>query len=267
MGVQCQDKIVLKSQDEFHAVDQVVTGLAFEIQNEMGTFCDEKIYQEILAERCRGARIPAKREVEVVVSHGDFKKIYKLDMLLDHGVIYELKTVRALTASHINQLLNYLLLLELRHGKLLNFRTSSVECEYVSTSLTREDRLNFSVDSRAFLERTDRCSCLKNTLIDLLGDWGAYLDKQLHTEALIHFLGGEDRVVAPVGIVVDSKTVGQQKMQLLDSQTAFHLSSINKAVNGYENNLRRLIQHTNVRHVHWINFSRNKITMKTISRK
>jgi GxxExxY protein len=267
MGVRCKEKIILKSQDEFHAVDQIVTGLAFAVQNELGTFCDEKIYQEILAERCRKARIPSQREVEVVVSHGDFKKTYKLDLLLDNGIVYELKAVWALNASHKNQLLNYLLLLELRHGKLLNFHSSSVEYEYVSTSLTKKERRDFFVDPSEFLERTDRCVCLKNTLIDLLSDWGAYLDTHLYTEALIHFLGGEDRVIAPVDIFVENKMAGQQKMLLLDSQTVFHLSSINKAVQGYENNLSRLMQHTNMQRVHWINLNKNRITLKTIGRK
>ena len=77
MGVRCKENLDCKSQDEFHAVDEIVTGYAFDIHNEIGRFCDEKIYQEILAGKCRDASIKADREVEIVLTYKDFVKNYK----------------------------------------------------------------------------------------------------------------------------------------------------------------------------------------------
>jgi hypothetical protein len=64
LGITCKENIVVKTQDEFHAVDKIATGFAFDIQNTMGTLCDEIIYQKMLAFKCNKARIKAQREVE-----------------------------------------------------------------------------------------------------------------------------------------------------------------------------------------------------------
>jgi len=149
LGITCKGNIIVKTQDEFHAIDRIATGFAFDIHNTMGTFCDEIIYQKVLASKCNKALLKAQREVEILVAYRDFSKTYKVDLLLDSGVIYELKTVKSLNSGHRQQLINYLLLMGLKHGKLLNFRSKSVEYEYVSTSLTTEDRYRYSIDSSA----------------------------------------------------------------------------------------------------------------------
>ena len=48
------------------------------------------------------------------------------------------------------QLINYLLLANISHGKLINFRTSSVEYEFVSSSLTFKDRMNYNLNTKVF---------------------------------------------------------------------------------------------------------------------
>ena len=87
MGITCKENIIVKTQDEFHAIDKIATGFAFDIHNAMGIFCDEIIYQRVLAFKCNKALIKAQREVEILVSYRDFSKTYKVDLLLDSGVI------------------------------------------------------------------------------------------------------------------------------------------------------------------------------------
>ncbi len=41
MGISCIGKIILKSQNEFHSIDKLVTGFSFDTHNEMGRFYDE----------------------------------------------------------------------------------------------------------------------------------------------------------------------------------------------------------------------------------
>ena len=110
MGIKCKEQICPKSQDEFHAIDKIITGHAFDIYNDIGRFCDEKIYQGFLIEQCLKRSFKAKNEVEIVLTYKDFVKVYKLDLLVDHGIVYELKTVEALHDIHKQQLINYLLL-------------------------------------------------------------------------------------------------------------------------------------------------------------
>ena len=100
--------------------------------------------------------------------------------------------------------------------------------------------------------------------MNLLNEWGAYLDGSLYNSALIHFLDGSNNIVFQVAMIFENKVVGKQKMQLLDDRTIFHLSSINKALKGYEKNIKRLIKYADIKTVQWINFNKNNITLKTI---
>ena len=136
MGILCKENIVVKNQDAFYAIDKIITGFAFDIHNNIGRFADEKIYQKFMAEKCNEEFINNKREVEICVTYKDFLKSYKLDLLVDSGIIYELKTVKSLNDFHKQQLINYLLLADIKHDKLLNFRSPSVEYEFVSTTLS-----------------------------------------------------------------------------------------------------------------------------------
>lgn len=96
MGVVCKRNIITKLQDEFHAIDKIITGYAYNIHNDIGRFCDEKIYQNIMVEKCIQSSIKVDQEVGITIKHKDFIKTYKLDLLVDNGIIYELK------AAHVS---------------------------------------------------------------------------------------------------------------------------------------------------------------------
>lgn len=263
MGIVCKSNIMIKKQDEFNEIDSIVTGYAFDIQNAIGRFCDEKIYQEIMKQKCQENKIKVLKEVNISLTYKDFVKNYKIDLLVDDGIIYELKAVKSLNGIHKQQLINYLLLTEIKHGKLLNFGSSSVEYEFVSTTLTKHDRFNFSFDTSSFCELTDKCEILKNRCKDLLNEWGAFLGCDLYNKALIHFLGG-DKIIYPVDIFFNNKIVGKQNMLLLNKDTIFHLSALTKSVEGYEKNIRKLLKYSAIKNIQWVNFNKNKMKIKTI---
>ena len=79
MGVECGVPVVLIDQERFHEIDRIVMGQSFAIQNEMGRFFDERIYQEELLRRCSDAGISVQREVLLRISHRNFHKDYFLD--------------------------------------------------------------------------------------------------------------------------------------------------------------------------------------------
>ena len=264
MDIICKKEIVPKSQDKFHAIDKVITGYAYDVHNEIGRFCDEKIYQRIMLEKCRQNSINADREVKVIVRYKDFVKTYKIDLLVENGIIYEFKAARILNSYHEQQLINYLLLTGINHGKLLNFRPDSVEYRFVSTTLTSEKRRDYSVNTSDWMEVTDSCNRLKITLFALLAEWGAFLDYRLFNEAFMHFLGGEEHIIRPVKIYFNKKIVGEQKIELLNNDTALHVSAVTGILNNYEKNIRRLLNHTDIKAIQWINFNQRNITMKTI---
>ena len=119
----------------------------FKVHSDLGPLCDERIYQEELAFRLRAlGSLAVATEVPNSVSFGTFEKVNQIDLLLNDGVVYELKAARCLTAHHQKQALQYMLLLGLHHGKLVNFRPATVEHRFVSTRLTPQRRHEFTVE-------------------------------------------------------------------------------------------------------------------------
>ncbi len=113
---------------------------AFDVQRELGRLFHEKIYHREIAFRIPDARC----EVAVDVRFGDFCKTYYLDLLVGGGAIFELKAVEALAERHRRQLMHYLFLADLPHGKLVNLRRGRVEHEFVNNVLTRAERTAFT---------------------------------------------------------------------------------------------------------------------------
>jgi GxxExxY protein len=235
------------------------------LQNSLGKLCDERIYQSEFAHRCDKLRIPCQREVEVRAIHGSFVKSYFLDVLIDQGAIYELKTVQALAPNHQAQLLNYLMLTGTHDGKLINFRAKSVESRFVSTSMNRDDRMSYRLSDSTWCSNQES-ERLKSTLVELLADWGAFLDMNLYREALRHLLEGPESGQFPVAIQIGDRAAGFQNMCLLNREQAWHLSAIRINLATHETQIRRLLQHTALTSIHWINLNHREITLKTIQK-
>lgn len=253
-------------QEEFHALDKVLMKHAFEMHNTMGRFFDEQIYQTELANRCADCGFEAAREVEIRARHRTFTKSYYLDLLVGRGIIYELKTAESLGTAHQKQLIHYLLLTGLGHGKLVNFRPGSVESRFVSTKLAPDDRKPRQINDDFWRGDDEKSRILKNTFLGLLDDWGTFLDASLYREALLHFLHDVGGGVRPVEIILNGKTVGSQKMCLLDFHQAWHLSAVRMHLESYETHIRRMLYHTRLKSVHWINLNHHQVTLRTLEK-
>jgi len=122
----------------------------------------------------------------------------------------EAKVADRLVAAYRGQSLNYLLLAELKHGRLVNFRTERVQHEFVSTTLTLEERRRFRMVESNWMEMNTESRQLKTKMFELLTDWGAFLDVNLYREGLIHFLGGPGLVCKAVDIFSGPRRLGAQ---------------------------------------------------------
>lgn len=267
MGVECGIEVVPIEQERFHELDRTVTGVAFELQNDLGRFFDERIYQEELSRRCSQAGLAVQREVLVRAAHRDFSKEYFLDLLVENSAIYELKAVEALNTKHQKQALNYLHLLNLQHGKLINFRPASVESRFVSTKLDDEKRRSFSLDESAWDGSSRSSQILRDALVGLLGDWGCFLDANLYREALLHLTAQHCLGLEAVEIASSGNPIGSQKICLLTPEIAWHLSAHHEQLESYEIHMRRLLSHTNLEAIQWINLNHQQVVLKTLQRK
>jgi GxxExxY protein len=125
------------TKDEFSRIAYDTMQVIFLIHNRLGRFLSEEIYQRAIFEQLPNAKI----EVPVRVSFEDFSHDYSLDLLVDGVAVFELKAVSSLTERHRAQLLNYLMLTGLAHGKLVNLRTDLVVHEFVNCAASHHKHL------------------------------------------------------------------------------------------------------------------------------
>lgn len=173
------------SQAEFGEVAYRVMEYVFAIHTEYGRFFNEGIYKRELANRLDMVSL----EVPVDVSFRAFHKRYYLDVVVGDGTVFEFKCVEELHPRHRAQLLNYLLLLDLSHGKLINMRPSDVRHEFVNTNFTTQMRTQFRVNTDDWSPSTDGAGEFEETLMSLLNELGTGLDLEFYEEALTHCFG------------------------------------------------------------------------------
>lgn len=250
------------AEEEFGRIAYQVMEIVFRVHNDFGRLFDERIYQAEISRRLEGARI----QVPVEVVFRTFHKKYYLDLLCGDGAVFELKAVETLTERHRAQLLNYLLLLDLGHGKLVNLRSELVEHEFINAPWRREDRLRFQVEDAGWGAAEETVD-LKQLIVELVRDWGLGLENPLYEEAVTHFLGGEAAVVQPVEIAVHDQKLGVQAFRLLNPETAFKITSLASNAAQYEEHLRRLLAHTSLKQIQWINLGRRTVTFRTVGRR
>ena len=248
------------SQAEFGELAYSVMQCVFQIHNEMGRFFDERIYKRELAHRHAGVQL----EVPIEVTHATFRKPQYLDVLVDGGGPFEFKAVEAITLRHPAQLLHYMLLAELGHGKLVNLRKESVEHLFVNTTLRHEDRVRFEIADSHWSDKEPGAVQFKEALTALLRDWGTGLDLQLYEQALTHLLGGDAHVLADVVVRTPEHVLGHQKMPLAAPRVAFTLTALPDASANYESHALRLLRHTELEAILWANIGLKLVTFSAI---
>ena len=265
MPVHTSIPVAVYEQEDFHAVDKVVRGLAFDIHNEFGRYLDERLYQTELAARLLARDMAVQREMRMTLTLGDFSHDYFADFLVGGGVIVETKAAETLTNAHKAQTLNYLYLCGLHHGTLLNFRPERVQHQFVSTTLTAEDRHGIEWDLRSWKPVTPRCEILRATLERTLEDWGARLSPTLYRDAITHFLGGKSEVVHKVEVRSDLGPLGEQEVHHVAPGVAFSVTAATHRPDIVLEHQRRFLQHTALRAMQWINLNGQTITLHTIT--
>jgi GxxExxY protein len=252
-------------QEEFHALDRKLMGIVFDVHNQFGRFLDEALYQREIAIRWQASGFgTAHCEAAIAVTHQSFRKDYYIDVLLNGGLVLETKTAESLTAAHRAQGLNYLFLTGLQHGRLVNLRPPQVKHEFLSTQLTPAKRHRFAIVDSAWRPVSPVSVWLREKIVELLDDWGAFLEVALYRDAITHFLGGPTSVLRPVPIRSQGSLLGTQSMHVLDDDVAFSFTAVTTGRKSMADHQRRFLKHTPMRNLLWINFNRHQIEFTTL---
>jgi GxxExxY protein len=250
------------SQREFGEIAYAVMGHVFQIHDEFGNLFAEPVYKKELAHRVPGLAL----EVPIQITHDSFGTTHYFDVLVGDGAPFEFKAVDALVPRHSAQLLHYLLLAGLAHGKLVNVGKNEVEHEFVNTSLHHEDRVRFEIIDSSWNDSVEGSEQFRSVLTSVLRDWGTGLDLELYEKALAHFLGNTNTQCASSEVEVRTMThsLGTQKVRLAAPHVTYILTALPRAQAAYESSLRRFRRHTDLTAILWANIGLKCVTFATV---
>lgn len=267
MAIICPIQFRILNDEEFRKLDYQIMAHVFASHNELGRLCDERIYQKDIASRLETAGFGlVQTEVPLTVRWRTFRKDYFLDLVVQDLMLYELKTASTIVGEHKTQLLNYILLLGLHSGKLLNLRPPAVESWFASSSLTLDERRQIEVDTTQWGKLSPACDLLRSGIVELAGELGAFLDVTLYEDLLMQMLGGEKQVIQPVEMHRDGISLGHQKCHLISPDIGFRITAHTEDQDQAESQMRRWLSHTKLRALQWINFNRTRVEFTTLIR-
>ena len=104
-------------------LSELVIGMAIEVHRNLGPGLLESAYEECLCYELRQGRFEHRRQVPLPITYKGVQLDcgYRLDLVVEHRLILEIKSVEQLLPVHQAQMLTYLRLSGVNVGLLLNF--------------------------------------------------------------------------------------------------------------------------------------------------
>ncbi|MTI86792.1 MAG: GxxExxY protein [Balneolaceae bacterium] len=110
-------------------ISYAIRGAAFKVHSTLGPGLLESVYEQALAYELRndGFTVLTQLGVPVVYKEVEMEQGFRMDLLVNHKVIVEIKSVESLAEVHYKQLLTYLKLSDKKLGLLINFNVPSLK--------------------------------------------------------------------------------------------------------------------------------------------
>lgn len=110
-----------KSKIIYPELSYVITGICFDVHNELGRYAREKQYGDKIEIKLSELKINFKREF-LLPNTGNI-----VDFLIEDKIILELKAKRIITKEDYYQLQRYLQALDIKLGIMVNFRNQYIK--------------------------------------------------------------------------------------------------------------------------------------------
>lgn len=103
-----------------------IVGCALEVHKALGPGLLESAYQECLFYKLKieGLTVEKQKPMPLVFEEVKLEVGYRIDLLVEHKVVIEIKSVEALNDVHLAQTLTYMRLGGFKLGLLINFNVS-----------------------------------------------------------------------------------------------------------------------------------------------
>ncbi|QEF99452.1 hypothetical protein Mal15_35170 [Stieleria maiorica] len=260
MPIEIGAKIRAVGKREFSQICYDVMGSVFAIRKEMGRVFNESVYHR----KIRESFADTLYEVPIVVSHGQFTRRYALDSLFLGAAIFEWKSVDTLCDVHRAQLLNYLMLCEVRSGKLVNLRPEKIEQEFVNVALTRAQRQSFTLEIDSFSPSASLDRDWMQCMIDALRDCGTGLDQGLYLSLSDFFHGGADQSHSIATVTSGNMECGQQRIRANRTGDVIMISTLSQRLEEFERHSQLFLNHLDRDRLHWLNIGLHKVSFRTL---
>ena len=105
-----------------------IIGAAIEVQKEMGRGLLESVYQQCMIEelKLRNINFLSELKIPVIYKKKELLIDFRCDLLIENLIVVELKAVKEIIPIYEAQLLNYMKLLKVPKGILINFNSSNI---------------------------------------------------------------------------------------------------------------------------------------------
>jgi GxxExxY protein len=261
MPIECPIQFPRLERDAFRKLDYDLMKHAFETHRVLGRSCDEAIYQQNLAAMLDDAGLgPSSVEVLIRVRHGSFLKEYRIDLVAAGKAIYELKSTKEIVSAHEGQSMNYLLLADCEHGKVINFGGASLESRFVNNPISRDERYRFEWQTSQWKGPNQ----LRDVFLAFIEDIGLFLEAPLYNQFLVHHYGGFEHAVMRRSLSLDGRPLGKQAFQMCGPDEAFRVTTLSRNIRAQRTSLQTLVSLSDLKALHWINLNHHQIEIMTL---
>ena len=110
-------------------IAKIVVDICFKIHKQYGAGLFESVYEEIFCYEWNKSGIPFTRQQAIALVHEEIKMEagFRADVIIDHKVVVELKSVDVLAPVHYKQVQTYLKLTNCKLGLLINFNVDLIK--------------------------------------------------------------------------------------------------------------------------------------------
>jgi len=119
---------MIKEEYKYSDITETIIGCAMRVHQRMRNGHQELIYHKCLIIEFRKIALPFLNEIELPIFYDDIpvgKR--RVDFLIEKKEMVEIKALSELTDTHLAQALNYLEIMNLEIGLLINFGSKSLE--------------------------------------------------------------------------------------------------------------------------------------------
>lgn len=108
---------------------RIIVDAAYKIHTTLGPGLLESVYEAVLAFELekRGCEVIRQQAIPVVYESVHLEAGFRADLIINRDVIIEIKSVEAISPTHLKQLRTYLRLADKRLGLLINFNTELIK--------------------------------------------------------------------------------------------------------------------------------------------